>query len=125
MICHPTAHSSHEVRNPLNGTVGYLLFLQDASILLTEHNEMAKKALECTELALQFLQTLSMMYKLRAKRLSPCLKPVSLKSVLDRVDTVIKAQVSLSFPPFQAPPPFCSLITSHRPSRFLNHPRRR
>jgi len=88
------AVTSHEVRNPLNGTVGWLRFLQDADELLPDARNMATRALECTQLALGFLQTLSLMYKLEAKELKPHPVATRLCDVVRRVATVVAPQMS-------------------------------
>jgi len=88
------AVTSHEVRNPLNGTVGWLRFLRDAEELLPEYHNMAVNGLECAEMALDFLQTLAMVYKLQAKQLKPHPVPTSLRDVVSRIALVIRPQMS-------------------------------
>jgi hypothetical protein len=55
---------------------------------------MAVNGLECAEMALGFLQTLSMVYKLQAKQLKPHPVPTSLRDVVSRIALVIRPQMS-------------------------------
>lgn len=84
---------SHEVRNPLNGTIGWLRFLEDECCGV-EIKSMVSQAKDCTQLALNFLQNLSMMYKVQAGKLEqqPC--PTVLSDVADRVQQVLQPQMA-------------------------------
>lgn len=84
--------SSHEVRNPLNGTVGWLRVLQDEQ-LRNDHYELLSNAFECTEAALCYLGSMSMMYKLEGKKIKPNITPTKLSDVVGRVERIIRPQV--------------------------------
>jgi nitrogen-specific signal transduction histidine kinase/molybdopterin-binding protein len=83
---------SHEVRNPLNGTIGWLRQLQHLSQTASDR-EMVSCALECTGLALKFLENLTLLFKLEAKQLTPRLGPTRLKDVIDQVAMVVRPQL--------------------------------
>ena len=101
----------HEVRNPLNGTVGHLRLAHAAlegkaaateccdrvlppnefSMLL----ENIENAMTCTGLAVEFLQAVSAMEKLqRADLPSPKYTPVLLPQVLHEAATVVTSQLA-------------------------------
>ncbi|KAL1500157.1 hypothetical protein AB1Y20_012827 [Prymnesium parvum] len=88
------AITSHEVRNPLNGTVGWLRFLQESQEeMSSEQRDMLGSAVQCTNLALRFLSSLSAMYKLQAKALEPTPVRTRLDDVTREVVAVVRPQM--------------------------------
>ena len=98
----------HEVRNPLNGTVGHLRLAHaalergpapSAAFALPLHEfsmlqENIENAMTCTGLAVEFLQAVSAMEKLqRADLPSPKHTPVLLPQVLREAATVVTPQL--------------------------------
>ena len=86
----------HEVRNPLNGTVGWLRELNDADTGRTaaETRLLVTNALECTELALTFLNSLTIMVKLDTKLIRPHPVPALLNEALFRkIATLLRPQL--------------------------------
>lgn len=98
----------HEVRNPLNGTVGHLRLAHaalegkapSAASPLPPHEfsmllENIENAMTCTGLAVEFLQAVSEMEKLqRADLPSPKHTPVLLPQVLREAATVVTPQLT-------------------------------
>ena len=99
----------HEVRNPLNGTVGHLRLAHAAlegkaavagALPLPPHEfsmllENIENAMTCTGLAVEFLQAVSAMEKLqRADLPSPKYTPVLLAQVLREAATVVTSQLA-------------------------------
>lgn len=82
------------MRNPLNGTIGWLRFAQEDGSDGTKWRSDVKQALECTQLALTFLQNLSMIYKLEAGRLEQHPSPTSLIDIVSNVEQVLRPQMS-------------------------------
>ena len=54
---------------------------------------MSASAMSCTQLAVDFLETLSTMYKLKAKKLQISPVPTNLSNVVHRVATVVRPQM--------------------------------
>jgi len=85
----------HEIRNPLNGAVGWLRELQHTEDLPeTEVRAGAASALECTDVALNFLNSLSMLLKLDAKQFTVKLAATDLGLIMDRIATVVRPQLA-------------------------------
>jgi len=90
----------HEVRNPLNGTVGWLRELSHAEdeIAGTQVRTISSEALLCTEVALNFLNSLSMIFKLEAKQLTPKFERTRLFDCLQKIASIARPQTQAGVP---------------------------
>lgn len=89
----PFPYRYHEIRNPLNGTVGWLREMQHAEELSNEKLiAMADRAMRSTEVALRFLDSLSIMFKLEARSVEISLAPCNLRGVLEDAKVLMTAQ---------------------------------
>ncbi|KAL3918788.1 MAG: hypothetical protein SGPRY_005877, partial [Prymnesium sp.] len=86
--------TSHEVRNPINGTVGWLRFLIEALTQQPDQQDMACNALRCAQVAVQFLESLSVMYKLKAGRLVPTPTRAVVKEMVEKIDMIVRPQMA-------------------------------
>ena len=91
-----TAVAYHELRNPLNGTVGYLRLLETAladtgartaEARAKEATVHLRDARTCCESALNNLRALTYLYKSEATQMAPTLAALDLRTVLDDAAT--------------------------------------
>lgn len=92
----------HEVRNPLNGTVGHLHLARHSlaaaaaagtAVATAEALAEVDASLACTEIAMQFLTTLSSLHSAVTAGMATQLQPCDLSRVLATVATVVRPQL--------------------------------
>ena len=90
----------HEVRNPLNGTVGHLHLARHSlatgagtAVATAEALSEVDASLACTEIAMQFLTTLSSLHSAVTAGMATQLRPCDLSRMLARVATVVRPQL--------------------------------
>jgi len=86
----------HEIRNPLNGTIGWLRFLASNFKINDdlEMKECVNDALVCTEQAFHYLNSLSSMLKLEAGKMVALPTAVDITSVFEAVTAIIRPQLN-------------------------------